>query len=282
MTQSTRTMAAQELQLFKAAFFKALAHPIRIRILERLVGQDHTVQELQEALQLSQPVVSQQLAVLRAHNVVSGAKSGTTVSYAVRDPLIGDLLDVARRIFNNHLVGTQGLLKTLQRERRGGSAGSARSDTGRHGSHQSSRARRLTRRQPSLRQHSTGKVRSHADFPAVSPARIGDTHAVLAPRRGRWRGTRYAKRPGRRFAMLVLKDLIVPVDFESASDCALEYARELAGVIGARQHRLHVQEDVSPLRATDGQLSAGPITEAEIPERLEPAADQRRASSRGR
>ena len=119
MTQSTRAMAAQELQLFKAAFFKALAHPIRIRILERLVGRDHTVQELQEALQLSQPVVSQQLAVLRAHNVVSGAKSGTTVSYAVRDPLIGDLLDVARRIFNNHLVGTQGLLKTLQRERRG-------------------------------------------------------------------------------------------------------------------------------------------------------------------
>ena len=59
MTQSTRALAAQELQLFKAAFFKALAHPIRIRILERLVGQDHTVQELQEALQLSQPVVSQ-------------------------------------------------------------------------------------------------------------------------------------------------------------------------------------------------------------------------------
>ena len=76
MTQNTRAMAAQELQSFKAAFFKALAHPIRIRILERLVRQDHTVQELQEALQLSQPVVSQQLAVLRAHNVVSGAKSG--------------------------------------------------------------------------------------------------------------------------------------------------------------------------------------------------------------
>jgi hypothetical protein len=31
---------------------------------------------------------------------------------AVRDPLVGDLLDVARRIFNNHLVGTQDLLRT--------------------------------------------------------------------------------------------------------------------------------------------------------------------------
>jgi DNA-binding transcriptional ArsR family regulator len=118
MTPNSRSAAVQELQSFKAAFFKALAHPIRIRILELLVRENHTVQELQEALQLPQPVVSQQLAVLRARNVVSGAKAGATVRYAVRDPLIGDLLDVARRIFNNHLVGTQDLLKTLQRERR--------------------------------------------------------------------------------------------------------------------------------------------------------------------
>jgi DNA-binding transcriptional ArsR family regulator len=115
---SHRTAAAQELQSFKAAFFKALAHPIRIRILELLVREDRTVQELQAALELPQPVVSQQLAVLRAYNVVAGAKTGVTVRYAVRDPLIGALLEVARRIFNNHLVGTQGLLKTLQRERR--------------------------------------------------------------------------------------------------------------------------------------------------------------------
>jgi DNA-binding transcriptional ArsR family regulator len=110
--------AAQELQSFKAAFFKALAHPVRIRILELLVRQDRTVQELQEALQLDQPVVSQQLAVLRANNVVSGTKTGVSVRYAVRDRLIADLLDVARRIFNNQLVGSQDLLKTLQREGR--------------------------------------------------------------------------------------------------------------------------------------------------------------------
>ena len=38
---------------------------------------------------------------------------------AVRpDPAIGELLDVARRIFNNHLVTTQGMLRELQREAR--------------------------------------------------------------------------------------------------------------------------------------------------------------------
>jgi DNA-binding transcriptional ArsR family regulator len=118
MSPPTKPAAAQELQSFKAAFFRALAHPVRIRILELLVRQDRTVQELQAALQLDQPVVSQQLAVLRANNVVSGTKTGVSVRYAVRDPLIADLLDVARRIFNNQLVGSQDLLKTLQRERR--------------------------------------------------------------------------------------------------------------------------------------------------------------------
>jgi DNA-binding transcriptional ArsR family regulator len=111
-------VATDELQAFKAAFFRALAHPVRIRILELLVRRDLSVQELQEALGVDQPVVSQQLAVLRASNIVSGKKEGVSVRYTVRDPLIADLLDIARRIFNNHLVGTQDLLRQLQRERR--------------------------------------------------------------------------------------------------------------------------------------------------------------------
>ena len=107
-----------ELQLFKAAFFRALAHPLRIRLLELLVKGDRSVQELQEALGLEQPVVSQQLAVLRANNIVAGRKEGVSVRYGIRDPLIGDLLDTARRIFNNHLVSTQDLLRQLKREGR--------------------------------------------------------------------------------------------------------------------------------------------------------------------
>jgi len=110
--------ATDDLQAFKAAFFRALAHPVRIRILEVLVTGERSVQELQAAVGAEQPVVSQQLAVLRASNIVSGRKEGVSVRYAVRDPLIGKLLDTARQIFNNHLVGTQDLLRQLQHERR--------------------------------------------------------------------------------------------------------------------------------------------------------------------
>lgn len=114
----TSRVAPPDLQAFKAAFFKALAHPLRVRILELLVRQDRTVQELQDALAAEQPVVSQQLAVLRANSIVVGTKAGASVRYALRDPLIAQLLAVARQIFDNQLVGTQDLLKTLRREQR--------------------------------------------------------------------------------------------------------------------------------------------------------------------
>src|SRR5712691_7908226 len=111
-------MIAGELQTFKAQFFRALAHPTRIRMLEILVRGGRTVQELQEALTLDQPIVSQQLAVLRNQGIVSAQKEGLSVRYTLRDPLVGALLDLARRIFNNHLGSTRGLLRELRREGR--------------------------------------------------------------------------------------------------------------------------------------------------------------------
>jgi len=111
---------AGELQTFKARFFRALAHPTRIRMLEILVRGGRTVQELQEALTLDQPIVSQQLAVLRNQGIVSARKEGLSVRYTVSDPLVGELLDVARHIFNNQLDSSQGLLRELRREGRRG------------------------------------------------------------------------------------------------------------------------------------------------------------------
>ncbi len=112
------SLPASDLQRFKADFFKALAHPIRIRLLEVLRVRERSVQELQAALGLDQSTVSQQLAILRAKHVVVARKEGTTVRYAVRDPLVGNLLDVARRIFNHQLAGTRTMLRELQREAR--------------------------------------------------------------------------------------------------------------------------------------------------------------------
>ena len=113
-----KSSSSGPLQTFKAEFFKALAHPVRIRILEVLIHGECSVQHLQAALRLEQPIVSQHLAMLRAKNIVKARKEGTTVWYTVRVPLIGELLALARRVFDSQLNHSQTMLKELRRERR--------------------------------------------------------------------------------------------------------------------------------------------------------------------
>ena len=110
-------IASSQLQSLKAQFFKALAHPIRIRILEILVNGEARVQDMQKTLDLDQPIVSQQLAQLRATGIVFARKEGTTTFYGVADPEMSDLLRVAKRILNRRLVGVQSLLRELAGER---------------------------------------------------------------------------------------------------------------------------------------------------------------------
>jgi ArsR family transcriptional regulator, arsenate/arsenite/antimonite-responsive transcriptional repressor len=108
---------SRELQTLKAEFFRVLAHPVRIRLLELLAANgEQNVHALQQRLQMGQPIVSQQLGRLRAGGIVVTRKTGTTVLYALADPMLAELLVVARTILNRRLVGTQALLRELRRE----------------------------------------------------------------------------------------------------------------------------------------------------------------------
>jgi ArsR family transcriptional regulator len=107
---------SHELQTLKAEFFRALAHPARIRLLEVLSERgEQSVQTLQARLDLGQPIVSQQLAKLRASGVVVGRKEGTTVLYALANPRIAELLAVAKAILSHRLTGHRSLLQELRR-----------------------------------------------------------------------------------------------------------------------------------------------------------------------
>ncbi len=89
---------------FKAELFKALGHPLRIAVLDALRDRPLNVGELQGKLAVEQSTLSQQLAILRAKNLVVTERLGTTIRYQVSDPAIWRLLDVAREIFENQLV----------------------------------------------------------------------------------------------------------------------------------------------------------------------------------
>ncbi len=95
------------LQGYKADLFKAMGHPVRIRILELLRDGERSVSDLQAELGTEMSSVSQQLAILRNRGLVSGRREGTTVYYSVVDPQVFDLLDTARAMFQRQLSGLQ-------------------------------------------------------------------------------------------------------------------------------------------------------------------------------
>lgn len=99
----------ESLQGFKAELFKALAHPARIRILELLRDGEKSVTQLQLALGTEGSTASQQLAILRMKNLVDTRKSGNNIYYRLRDQQVNDLLAVARRMFDTHLVQLQAM-----------------------------------------------------------------------------------------------------------------------------------------------------------------------------
>lgn len=104
----------QQLSNFKAEFFKALAHPLRISILDALRDGELTVNEISQKFDVEPANASQQLAVLRNRNMVITRKEGANVYYSVSDKTLFKLLDVARDIFNNHLIGVRGMLEEME------------------------------------------------------------------------------------------------------------------------------------------------------------------------
>jgi DNA-binding transcriptional ArsR family regulator len=102
-----------DLGRFKAEFFKALAHPLRIAVLDALRNGETGVNDLCATLDVEQSSLSQQLAVLRSRNIVIGRKEGLNVYYSVRDTTVFKLLDVAKQIFNNHLIDVKSMLSEM-------------------------------------------------------------------------------------------------------------------------------------------------------------------------
>ena len=109
-------MLSRELPIaqLKAELFKAIGHPVRVRVLEELVAGERSVGALAENLHVEIAGVSQQLAVLRRSGVVVTRREGTTVFYSIRDPGMVELLAVARRMLVANLQDSRTLLSQLE------------------------------------------------------------------------------------------------------------------------------------------------------------------------
>ncbi|RCV48680.1 ArsR/SmtB family transcription factor [Marinitenerispora sediminis] len=78
-----------------AETLQALAAPSRLLILTALRGGPRTVGEIVDAVRLSQSAVSHQLRLLRTLGLVTATRDGRSVSYALYDHHVAELLDQA-------------------------------------------------------------------------------------------------------------------------------------------------------------------------------------------
>jgi len=101
---------------FKATVFQALGHPTRIAIVEYLRQGELTVNKLCEKVGVEQANASQHLAILRTKFVVETRKEGNQIHYRLRNPLVGELLETARRYYFAHMSGEMQMLKDVQRQ----------------------------------------------------------------------------------------------------------------------------------------------------------------------
>ncbi len=113
-----------DLQRFKADYLKAMAHPVRIRVLEVLRQGEVAVAELQGQMGADVANISQHLAVLRNAGIVTARKTGLNVLYSVRDPEVFTILDALREVFSQRLDAMQSVLAEADSAEAPGSASS--------------------------------------------------------------------------------------------------------------------------------------------------------------
>lgn len=76
---------------------KTLAAPVRLAILVELGQGPRCVHELVDILDVSQPLVSQHLRVLRSARLVSAERRGREVAYSLLDDHVGHIVSDAIR-----------------------------------------------------------------------------------------------------------------------------------------------------------------------------------------
>lgn len=88
---------------FQARIFKALGHPLRLKILKKLVGGEICVCKLVDDTEFTQANLSQHLKILSNAGLIVKRKEGNYSHYRISDIKTIDLLTHCEEIANNYI-----------------------------------------------------------------------------------------------------------------------------------------------------------------------------------
>lgn len=77
---------------------KALAHPIRIKILKKLINGPLCVCELNEDIEFTQSNLSQHLRILRDASILDQYRDGSKIIYSIKYNEVKEILNTVQKI----------------------------------------------------------------------------------------------------------------------------------------------------------------------------------------
>lgn len=97
-----------------AELFKALGHPVRIKILHMLSEGERCVCEMIDEVDIEQSNLSQHLGVLKKQGLIDSRKDGQWVRYWIAYPSVIGLIAAAEKTLSEQIGHSQSLLKFLR------------------------------------------------------------------------------------------------------------------------------------------------------------------------
>jgi ArsR family transcriptional regulator len=73
---------------------KALGHPVRLKLVMGLMGNECNVTKICKGLNIPQATTSQHLAILKNKGIIKGRREGTSICYSIEDDAIKKMLNI--------------------------------------------------------------------------------------------------------------------------------------------------------------------------------------------
>jgi ArsR family transcriptional regulator len=105
---------AQSIFDLQAALCHAMANASRLRIVHLLRDGPQCVGQIAQATHLPNSQVSQHLAILRAHSLVTAQRRGSEIVYRLANPKIAHVCDSMREVLAEQAAASAAIAQMLQ------------------------------------------------------------------------------------------------------------------------------------------------------------------------